>query len=387
MKRMRLTLIWVVLCGLILCPSLTSGAEPRFRAVFVGDIMAHREQLDGARRGKGVWDFKPQFRRVKPLFSDALAVGNLETVFAGEKSGFAGYPSFNTPDSLAEALTDLGVKVLTLANNHILDRGVTGASRTIDVLDSADIFWTGLSRGEIEPDEPLVLEYAGLRWAFASWSYGSNRVLASGDVRLNTISAEAVQRGLDRARLASPDILVACFHWGEEYRYVPTRSQREIAALCVENGVDLVIGTHPHVLQPIEIVSSGGKRHLVVWSLGNFVSYQRTLPRERSCVLAVDFEKLQDGGLVLSRVSVAPTRVSVTRREGRYLCEVVCGGESDRFNHAGLPASELKLLRKASRAVLDFLGASGEADEEGFYTLWDLRSPDVLPKGRIKSPL
>lgn len=385
---MKNILLPVLLLLLVRACFAEEPAEPRARVIFIGDIMAHKEQIEGARRAGGSWDFRPQFRRVKPLFEDALVVGNLETVFAGAKSGFAGYPSFNAPDELADALVDLGVAGVTLANNHILDRGASGASRTIDVLNSADIFWTGLGSGDVGADSAVAVDYAGLRWAFVSFSYGSNRILTSSDVVLNTMTDEAVLRGLAHARLAGADIVVACFHWGSEYQYRPTGRQREVAALCIANGADLVVGTHPHVLQPVEVVSSDRRYGLVAWSLGNFVSYQRTLPRERSGILAVDAVPASgDVRAHISRVSFAPTRVSSTKPGGRHLIEVVYAGESERFNHAGLPLGELKAARGAGRMVLDFLGAVGSADEEGFYTLWDARSPDVVPEGRRKSPM
>jgi len=346
--------------------------------------MTHAEQLERARVAEA-WDFSPQFRRVKPLFNNALAVGNLETVFAGGKD-FTGYPAFNTPDELALALADLGVDVLTLANNHILDKGASGAARTTMVLDDAGIQWTGLGYGEIGSNEALTVEYGGVRWAFVSYSYASNRVLTYSEVHLNTISDAAVTAGLHNARLSSPDVIVACFHWGNEYQFIPTKRQREIAALCLKNGATLVIGTHPHVLQPIEVVSSDLGYRVVAYSLGNFISYQRTLPRERSVIMAVDFDRSPRGGFRISRVSVAPTWVSVTRGRGGRLIEVVYAGESTRFNHAGFEAASLLRAKTAGKAVLDFLGARGDADDEGFYTIWDAAYPDILPKSGRKSP-
>ena len=125
----------------------------------------------------------------------------------------------------------------------------------------------------------------------------------------------------------------------------------------------------------------------MAYSLGNFISYQRTLPRERSVIMAVDFNKSQERTARVSRVSVAPTWVSVTRGNGGRLIEVVYAGESPRFNHAGLGVTSLKTAKTSGKAVLDFLGARGEADAEGFYTLWDAVSPDVLPKAGRKAPM
>ena len=113
----------------------------------------------------------------------------------------------------------------------------------------------------------------------------------SPDIRLNVISSDAVSEGLLAARAVSPDLVIACFHWGNEYQFTPTASSRETAELCLESGADIVIGTHPHVLQPVGIFKTGERVKLVAWSLGNFVSNQRTITRERSAILAVDVEK------------------------------------------------------------------------------------------------
>ncbi|NLL36003.1 MAG: CapA family protein [Fretibacterium sp.] len=389
----RIVWILVVLLWAVSGPlNGRADAEVRARAIFVGDVMAHKQQLEAAERrledGEKVWDFKPQFRRVKPLFERALVVANLETVFAGSERGYAGYPSFNTPDSLTEALNDLGVGVVTLANNHILDRGASGARRTTEVLDGAGIAWTGLGLDDIPANSPLILEHQGLRWAFVSYSYGSNRVLASSDVHLNVISEAAVASGLKRAEMASPDLVVACFHWGVEYQHTPSQHQKRAAETALKHGADLVIGTHPHVLQPVEVRDAeSGRARPVVWSLGNFVSFQRTLPRERSGVLAVDVVK--HPGMVRARVerlSIAPTRVSVLGSGKSRRIEVVYAGRGGPFNHEGLPSGELRIARNAGDAVLGFLGAAAEPDERGFYTLWSAQEPGALPKPVRKAP-
>jgi poly-gamma-glutamate synthesis protein (capsule biosynthesis protein) len=366
--------------------SPASGDTIKARAVFVGDIMTHTEQLEASRYDSS-WDFKPQFKRVKPLFWKALAAGNLETVFAGEAHAFEGYPVFNTPDELASALADLGIDIVALANNHILDMGYDAAGRTADVVDKAGIFWTGLSAQD-DPDEPLVVEYAGLRWAFVNFSYGSNNKIspARGDSRLNIISEEAVVSALKRASAYEPDVTVALLHWGFEYQYTPARSQRNIAALCVQNGADIVVGSHPHVLQPIEITSGDKGYAAVAYSLGNFISFLRDEPCERSVILAVEVEKSEGARARISRVSVAPTWVSSRDEDGRRKIEVMYAGTGGPFNHSGLPETEIVSARHAGERVLEFLGASGGPDKEGFYTLWDAVSPDETPRSARETP-
>jgi poly-gamma-glutamate synthesis protein (capsule biosynthesis protein) len=381
----RLVAFAALFLSVMACSS-ASADTIKARVVFVGDIMVHTEQLEAARYETS-WDFRPQFRRVRPLFWKALAVANLETVFAGDTYGFEGYPVFNTPDELASALSDLEIDIVTLANNHILDMGYDTAERTADVLDNAGIFWTGLSTQD-DPDEPLVVEYAGLRWAFVNFSYGSNNKTtpASGDLRLNIISEKAVVSALQWAASYEPDVTVAVLHWGLEYQYAPARSQRNIAALCVQNGADIVVGSHPHVLQPFEITSGDKGYAAVAYSLGNFISFLRNAPSERSVVLAVEIEKNEGERARISRVSVAPTWVSARDANGRRIIEVVYAGTGGPFNHSGLPETELVSARYAGERVLEFLGASGQPDKEGFYTLWDAASPDATPRPARETP-
>jgi poly-gamma-glutamate synthesis protein (capsule biosynthesis protein) len=275
-----------------------------------------------------------------------------------------------------------------LANNHILDKGLDAVARTTRVLDDAGILWTGVTPPD-DPDEPLVVEYAGLRWAFVNYSYGSNTPIkpsVSDGLALNVISGDAIVSGLARAGTYEPDITVAFFHWGLEYKHSPTKSQRQTAALSLANSADIVIGTHPHVLQPIEVTSSDRGYAAVAYSLGNFVSFQRTKPRERSVILAIDVEKPPGGRAGISRVSVAPTWVSARNQAGRRVVEVVYAGAGGPFNHAGLPAAELTSARAAGELALEYLGAAKEPDEDGFYTLWESASPDIIPEGRRKSP-
>lgn len=371
------------------CACEASETAKSARIVFIGDIMAHDRQLEAADRG-GVYDFSPQFRRILPLFYDALVVGNLETVFAGEDALYTGYPEFNTPDSLAGALVEAGVRIVTLANNHIFDRRERGAARTVEVLNRAGLKWTGIAAGDVGRGEPLIVPYDGLKIAFVNFTYGSNnppsKRAADLGVYLNVISDDAVLESLARARSASPDLTVACFHWGNEYQLYPTAANKKLADLCLKNGADMIIGTHPHVLQPIEVSDDGAHPALVAWSLGNFVSFQRTLPRERSVVLAVDVEKTSGGGARIARVSVAPTWVSARHQSGRRKIEVVYAGTGGPFQHTGLPAGELKKARAAGGLALDFLGADTTPDDMGFYTIWSAAAPDVMPLPRRSTP-
>ncbi|MCR4817459.1 MAG: CapA family protein [Fretibacterium sp.] len=376
---------------------ILSASQParavRARVLFIGDIMTHIQQLNAAEhKGKEgrTWDFTPQFHRVKPLLANAFTIGNLETTFSGEKRGYTGYPAFNTPDSLTAALRYLGIDLLTLANNHIFDRGAAGARRTAEVLTREGFPWVGLGFDDIPVNNTVLLEAEGLRWAFVNHTYGSNIMPQKSDVHLNIISETAISESLKRAKALDPDVIVACFHWGNEYHYKPSVHQKRAADQALAHGADLVIGTHPHVLQPVEVrIGKNGAPRAIAWSLGNFVSFQRTQPRERTCILSAEFEKDEAGQTRLVRLAAAPLQVILMpgHRPKPRRTEPVYAGTGGNFNHFGLSKSQLRSIHQTGKAVLDFLGAQDEIDEYGFYTLWSSASPDILPRPRRKAPL
>ena len=382
MKNLCAVLMLMMFCG-------CGNAETRARFIFIGDIMVHDQQLDAAKRKGGTYDFSPSFRRIKPLLKDAFLVGNLETVFAGtgKKLKYAGFPLFNTPDVFTENLTgDLEVDLLSLANNHIFDRGASGARRTTEVLDSADIAWIGLGVGDIPSNDAILLENNGVRAAFINHSYGSNEWPKSSDVHLNVISEADIEQSMTRAKSLSPDIIIALFHWGNEYHYSPNVHQKKAADSAFTNGASLIVGTHPHVLQPVEVRIESDEVRAVAWSLGNFVSFQRTLPRERSVILSAEFVK-DDEGTRLAGLGIAPLYVIAP---GSKRTEVTYAGSDEALVEAldfsGLSKSQVSNLRSIGRSVIEFLGARKETDEYGFNILWREESPDVLPKSRKKSP-
>ena len=378
---------FLLLTMLLIC-SCAYG-ETRARFLFIGDIMVHDQQLDAARRKNGTYDFTPSFRRIKPVFEGEFLVGNLETVFAGtgKKLRYAGFPFFNTPDVFTENLTgDLGVDLLTLANNHIFDRGANGARRTVAVLNSADIPCIGLGLDDVPSNDAIILDNNGIRTAFINHSYGSNEWPKSSDVHLNVYGEADIVQSMKRARALSPDVIIALFHWGNEYHYKPNVHQKKAADIAMREGATLVVGTHPHVLQPVEVIVSEDVK-AVAWSLGNFVSFQRTRPRERSIILSAEFVKTE-GTTRLSRLSIAPLYVVAP---GSKRTEVTYAGSNETLiktlNFEGLSKSQVNNLRAIGRSVNEFLGAQKVFDENGFNVLWREESPDILPKSRKKSPL
>ena len=381
--RKFVALMFLLICG-------CACAETRARFLFIGDIMVHDQQLDAARRKDGTYDFSGSFRRVKPLLRDSFLVGNLETVFAGtgKKLRYAGFPFFNTPDVFTENLSgDLGVDLLTLANNHIFDRGASGARRTAQVLTSADIPHIGLGLDDIPSNDAILLINNGIRAAFINHTYGSNERPKSSDVHLNIISDTDIAASMARARSLSPDVIIALLHWGNEYHYQPNVHQKKAADAAFREGATLIVGTHPHVLQPVDVMVSGDNVRAVAWSLGNFVSFQRTRPRERSMILSAEFVK-DDAGTRLASLGIAPLYVVAP---GSKRTEVTYAGSSESLIESldfdGLSKSQVNNLRGIGRSVNEFLGVQKVTDDYGFNILWREESPDILPKSRRKAPL
>lgn len=255
------------------------GPAASVRLVAVGDIMMHQDvKLAEAQDGGG---FPALWADLVPLFKGAdLAFGNLETPVA-PASGRPGRPfQFNAPASLPPALRASGFTVLSTANNHAFDQGRRGVVETLDRLRQAQL--TAIGSGEDRPraEALQVLERNGLKVAFLGFTDLFN-------LDLDRKATEPWVRPLDlgpalaavREARSKADIVVVSVHWGNEYQHLPTRRQQNIARQLVAAGCDLLLGHHPHVLQPIELVTVEGRRALVAYSLGNFISNQDRMYR------------------------------------------------------------------------------------------------------------
>jgi poly-gamma-glutamate synthesis protein (capsule biosynthesis protein) len=246
--------------------------------VFAGDAMQHQGQLDAAKRADGSYDYSTCFTDVKDYVSDAdYAVVNLETTLGA--SNHTGYPCFCSPDSWADALDDAGFDMMLTANNHTLDRRDKGLKRTIDVLDRKGIDHIGTYRNAAARDSiiPTVRDINGIKVGFLNYTYGTNGIKISGDAVVDYIDRAQIKKDIAATRSAGAEILVTAMHWGDEYKLLPNASQRSLADFLVAEGVDMVIGGHPHVVQPIEVRDNPqGRKSLVVWSLGNFISNMKT---------------------------------------------------------------------------------------------------------------
>ncbi|MBQ9339901.1 MAG: CapA family protein [Paludibacteraceae bacterium] len=249
--------------------------------LFGGDAMGHSPQFKWAYRpADGTYDYEPNFRYIKPYIGQSdYSVVNLEVTLAGEP--YSGYPNFSSPDAYFHALRGAGFDMYLLANNHILDRGRRGLQRTLSVIGevaNAGVYLDSLDR---RSRYPLIEDVCGVRIAFFNCTYGCNGYLPLPPNMVNFIDTAEIRRDLLSIRDSAVDVRVMCIHWGVEYELRATARQRELARWLAEQGFDLIIGGHPHVVEDAEIIqvqNDNGKtiREVpVYYSLGNLISNQR----------------------------------------------------------------------------------------------------------------
>ncbi|MDR0796271.1 MAG: CapA family protein [Tannerella sp.] len=291
------------------------------RLIFAGDVMGHSTQFRGAWRdgGDSCYNFAPTFQWVKDYISSAdLAIANLEVTFAGEP--YMGYPRFSSPASLAAALKDTGFDILLTANNHILDHGSTGLVLTIDALEKLGFSRTGSFKDSADwrANHPLMIRKNGFNLAFLNYTYGTNALTARPPVMVNYMDTSMIAIDMYRCKAMGADFIIACVHWGEEYQIKENELQRQFADVLVRNGCHLIIGAHPHVVQPIKeidmetvgFVMDSIHSHVtdtacsiqsipekvagavvVAYSLGNLVSNQRWRYSDGGIMLEVTLTK------------------------------------------------------------------------------------------------
>lgn len=253
------------------------------KLIAVGDIMMHSPQIPGAYDAETkTYSFDHYFTEVKALMQGDWVVANLETPMAGEENGgYTGYPMFNAPASLADALKAAGVNIVSTANNHSLDRREQGVLKTLEHAWASGLLTVGTHASAEDAEQVLVVEKNEIRMAFLAYTYGTNGIpIPEGKSYLvNLIDEEKIVSDIARARETGADLITVSMHFGNEYHRQPSDEQKRLARLLIESGADIILGSHPHVVQPyefIEVEQSDGtpRKGIVIYSLGNFISNQ-----------------------------------------------------------------------------------------------------------------
>lgn len=252
--------------------------EKRVSFLGVGDNLIHNVIFEEAQLEDGSFDFKPMFENVSDDIEKVdLAFINQETLIGGDEFGFSGYPTFNTPSNMAGNLNELGFDLVNGASNHSLDKGKQGIINTLEIWDKQeDMVFTGVFDSQKERDTIPVIERDGVTFSFLAYTYGTNGIEPDVSYRLNYFDEDLITQDIERAKEVS-DFVIVSAHWGDEHMLEPNDFQKDYAQLIADLEVDAVIGTHPHVIQPVEWVEGkNGNQTLVVYSLGNFLSAMST---------------------------------------------------------------------------------------------------------------
>ena len=281
--------------GLSLCWYVSFSQDTtKLSLLFFGDVMQHDSQIAAAYDlSSKKHDYHSSFQYIKKYFSSAdLVIGNLELTLAGPP--FTGYPQFSAPDELLVALKDAGADVLVTANNHCVDKGRKGLERTIKMLDSMQVLHTGtfVDSTSREKNYPLVIEKNGFKLVLLNYTFSTNGLPVRKPNVVNRIDTAIIRKDLIKARTLDADAIIVFMHWGAEYQQLPNQGQKNLAEFCLAHGAQMVIGAHPHAIQPMHWYKE--KNQLVAYSLGNFISGQRKRYTDGGALLRVELKKISN---------------------------------------------------------------------------------------------
>ncbi|WP_077624146.1 CapA family protein [Sediminibacillus massiliensis] len=276
-------------------PSTAYKEDPKSISITaVGDILIHEKVYEDA-YSQGGYDFMPMFREVEQYLDDTtITIANQETMIGGTDIGLSGYPAFNSPYEIGDTLKEVGVDVVSIANNHSLDRGEEAVQNAISHWEQIDMMYTGAYKNKKDSDRIRVLETdEGIDVAFLSYTYGTNGIpVPEGkDYLVNLIERKALVEDIKKAKQAG-DVLILSLHFGTEYEQMPNQEQIDLVQLAADQEVDAVIGHHPHVLQPVDWVEGkNGNETFAAYSLGNFLSGQDEFYNQIGGILKFDIQE------------------------------------------------------------------------------------------------
>ncbi|WP_168119085.1 CapA family protein [Paenibacillus sp. HB172176] len=309
----------------------TEPPQPKFAdAVWmaVGDIMSHSPELPAAYDPESKsYHFDPFFEDIAPLFEDAdWQMANMETPIAGQSFGYSGYPTFNAPIELAEAVKRAGFNILSTANNHTMDKGAQGALNTLDNLRGLGFLTVGTHQSAEDRDKLVLSEKNGIKMGLLAYTYGTNGIPIGEDkpYLVDLIDEEKIKSDIERLKEAGADLVTVSLHFGIEYQTMPSDEQKRLARSLVAAGADIIAGSHPHVIQPYEVVDTVDekgepKKALIIYSMGNFLSNQRGNSKDYGVIFKVRIRKnLTEGLTELADIEAIPTWVHRYKPDKNY---------------------------------------------------------------------
>lgn len=344
-------------------PEPTPTPIPYYDATWVGvgDIMSHTPQLPGYyNKSTDSYDFNSVFAEIKHYFVGDWNMANLETPIAGKDYPNTGYPTFNAPLELGEALWNAGFNVLSTANNHSLDKGEKGLLRTLENMKALGFKTVGTYASEEESQLPVIIEKNNINMGFLSYTYGTNGIpIPTGkDYLINLIDKDTIIEDIKNLKSSGADVVTIAMHFGNEYQTKPTEEQKTLARELIAAGADIIAGSHPHVLQPYEVFTAidaeGNQRDgLIIYSMGNFISNQRDETKDYGAVFKVDLRKHTDSGKIeILDVEVTPTWVHRYKPDANYRYRILPVEETiTAMNDSLLTTSDYQQLNKSFELI------------------------------------
>jgi poly-gamma-glutamate synthesis protein (capsule biosynthesis protein) len=347
----------------------------------VGDIIFHMSQINsGYDEQTETFDFDRFFEYVKPVIESAdIAVANFEGTTGGTKESYKAYPRFNIPDETLDAVKYAGFDILSTANNHTLDTYKEGLIRTLDEIETRGMLSVGTYRERPE-SRVLYVEEKGIKIAFLSYTYSCNGMEATMtdedlDAMVNIVNekhvlndktkAAKIFEDIDEAKAEGADVITAIMHWGNEYQKDPSVAQRELADLMFMNGVDIILGSHPHVIQDSKTLEYDGEKKFVVYSMGNFISNQRqeTLDSEYlnldnfytedGIIINIEIEKdFETGVTTIGEIKFVPTWVYRVKAPPLFDYDVIPVEEYLKSNSLNLDDYTLSRMERSFRDTM-----------------------------------
>lgn len=276
--------------------------------VAVGDLLMHNTVIKSGDQGDGSYNYDFMYEPIRPILDQAdYSWLTMECTLAGAESEYTGYPLFNSPDALAESLKNGGIDLVVTSSNHCLDRGESGARRTLDVLHEQGLDTIGTYKSAEDARKFLIKDLQGIKVGFLSYTYDTNGIPIPEDVWVSMMDHDKIVEDIEKLQ-PQVDFLVLIMHWGEEYGTYPTEEQQEWAQEFLESGADAIIGSHVHVVQPDQEMEIDGQKKYVIYSMGNSLGNQNGVDRNSGVIVRLNITKPEkDGRAVLSSVDTIPS--------------------------------------------------------------------------------
>lgn len=351
-------------------PELKPEPEPQIETITLlaaGDCLMHNTQIWSGQQPDGTYNFDSFFKEVQPIIAAAdYSSTNFEAPMAGAAAGYTGYPLFNSPDEVSLTFKQAGFDLVVTANNHILDRGAQGALRTLQVLEEAGLDTVGVYADQEASQQYLIKDLKGIRVGYLAYTYSTNGIPVPADkpYLVNFLDRERILADIQTLR-PQVDVLVLVLHWGVEYSPQPTEEQKALAREFCAAGADVILGSHPHVIQTMEVIPVEDRNCFVIYSMGNFISHQKGLERNSGIILQMEFSKnLTSNQTKLVKVDYIPTYSHSYYDKGHQQFRVVPVEETLRRIEQG---EELFLGRSDIPTLQAVLNQTRSQLGEGYY--------------------